>query len=71
MGRDLMEYRSAIDEQAMMILGQMDSATKILDFLYLVRMILPATCSNLCRNLCHIMTSLSTDYLITMQHVMR
>ncbi|XP_071848538.1 uncharacterized protein [Apostichopus japonicus] len=35
MGRNLMEYRSAIDKQAMSVLGQMDSATKILDFLYL------------------------------------
>ena len=35
MGENLEEYKSFIDEEILVILGQMDPASKILDYLYL------------------------------------
>lgn len=35
MGRNLIEYKSYIDEEMLKILGQMDTATQIFEYLYL------------------------------------
>ena len=45
LGLDLSEFKSFIDTEMFTILGQMDSASKIFDYLYLV--------SNMCSNLFH------------------
>ena len=36
MGTSLIKYKRYIDEQVLVVMGQMDSASKILDYLYLV-----------------------------------
>ena len=45
LGIDLSEFKSFIDTEMFTILGQMDSASKIFDYLYLV--------SNICLHLLH------------------
>ena len=39
LGIDLKEYRQFLDMEMIVVMGQMDTATKILDYLYLVRSI--------------------------------
>lgn len=53
MSCNLKEYKEFIDNEMLLILGQMDKATLVFDYLYLVRTSFFVTFTFICSDTCH------------------